>query len=884
MSNFPSVRPSLNLQFDSQPTPADMTSHLASVGATFSRASVGTYVDANGLIQEATAGQARPNYSSAGVHEGLLIEESRTNIHKASEDFSTNNYIFTDATIEINKGISPNGTASADAWVSPSGDFSPSIRQSYVLSSGVTYTFSIFAKANGYNFLRINAFFGSTDSSWFNLSTGELGTIGATSTAKIEDYGNGWYRCSITRTQSGVGLQAAYIAGTPTDNTVSYTGDGESGILIWGAQMEVGSFSTSYIPTIPTFDDRDSVATFLGSNGLIQTASVDVARSDTYVYVDDVLTEAGLLLEGSAENLITSSEDFSTNWNGAGIGAGTSPVVTVNQAIAPDGTASADKIFFDAGGTTSSDRSQLSSNTTSVTLGNTYTSQIYLKGDSGGEIINIRHANGISFTSFTLTTEWQKCVVTETVSSSTASRPLTLRSLGSNQQTATVYAWGAQLEEDSQATSYFPTEHSFTSRASTATFFNASGVLSTASTDVARTDHKYIGGEWLEAGLLLEDESVNYAKASEDLDNTTYWITSRTTVTADTEIDPKGGTNSYLVSETTDTGSHWFGGQSAHAQAVAIGETWTMSVFVKKGDGANAPDIMQLGWGSGGFGSSVYANFNITTNVVTDIGSGLDSAKIEDFEDWKRISITATASANDSDAARLFLYFTNNNPNATQNSNYTGQTNANVFVWGVQVEQQSQPTSYIPTTTASTTRSADVYTTATKVRSADVCYIDGTAFSDFYNDDSGTMFFNARTNDPDGSTSNYKAPFVLKDSTANPGIDFTSINLETSGTNEAYIRGNVGGNGTGGLLLGTFTFADFVKGAEVIDATANSGIINGGTVANDTTFPFDLTGIGINKLQIGYHLHTDTYLDGSIKKLIYFPRRLSDNELKKLTQ
>ena len=246
MSNFPSVRPSLNLQFDSQPTPADMTSHLASVGATFSRASVGTYVDANGLIQEATAGQARPNYSSAGVHEGLLIEESRTNIHKASEDFSTNNYIFTDATIEINKGISPNGTASADAWVSPSGDFSPSIRQSYVLSSGVTYTFSIFAKANGYNFLRINAFFGSTDSSWFNLSTGELGTIGATSTAKIEDYGNGWYRCSVTYSASAGTTNIAWYLGD-TDNSTVVTGSG--GVYIWGAQLEEQTQAETYAKT-----------------------------------------------------------------------------------------------------------------------------------------------------------------------------------------------------------------------------------------------------------------------------------------------------------------------------------------------------------------------------------------------------------------------------------------------------------------------------------------------------------------------------------------------------------------------------------------------------------------------------------------------------------
>jgi hypothetical protein len=693
MSNFPSVRPSLNLQFDSQPTPEDMTSHLASVGATFSRASIGTYTDANGLVQEATAGQARPNYSSAGVHEGLLIEESR----------------------EINKGISPNGTASADAWVSPSGDFSPSIRQAYVLSSGVTYTFSIFAKANGYNFLRINAFFGSSDSSWFNLSTGELGTIGATSTAKIEDYGNGWYRCSITRTQSGVGLQAAYIAGTPTDNTVGYTGDGESGILIWGAQMEEASFPTSYIPTIPTFSDRDSVATFLGSDGLIQTASVDVARSDTYVYVDGVLTEAGLLLEGSAENLITSSEDFSTsNWNATSGGS-----ITINQIIAPDGKASADLLTSKAGGS-NFDRVEQS---LSLTSGNDVTFSLFVKQYESDDQVTIRlQGTSLGTAGIDTNSNYRFVFSTETLSkiSGGTAKNTFVENVGNgwyrigitldnatityaaiypkfnSADASNVYIWGAQVEEGSQATSYFPTERSFDSRASSATFFNASGVLSTASTNVARIDHKYIDGQWVEAGLLLEGQSVNEQAYSEDLDNDSGYDFNNVSVAESSITTPANDTNSYVMTE-SGASAHYMNTDSNFRPSIASGETWTISIFAKKGDGANAPDIIQLTHSNGAFGTSQYANFNISTGVVTDSAGG--TAKIEDVSNgWYRCSFTSTSTSSGIDV--LVVAFTDDNPTATRLPSYTASSDSDVYLWGAQLEEQSQPTSYIKTTTA----------------------------------------------------------------------------------------------------------------------------------------------------------------------------------------
>ena len=95
-------------------------------------------------------------------------------------------------------------------------------------------------------------------------------------------------------------------------------------------------------------------------------------------------------------------------------------------------------------------------------------------------------------------------------------------------------------------------------------------------------------------GVLVEPQSINEAKASEDLDNATYWDPTRTTIASDTETDPKGGTNSFLLSETVDNDSHYIEPEITYRASIGGSETWTQSIFVKKGDGANAPDIVQL--------------------------------------------------------------------------------------------------------------------------------------------------------------------------------------------------------------------------------------------------------------------------------------------------
>ena len=209
-------------------------------------------------------------------------------------------------------------------------------------------------------------------------------------------------------------------------------------------------------------------------------------------------------------------------------------------------------------------------------------------------------------------------------------------------------------------------------------------------------------------GVLVEPESVNEAKASEDLDNATYWGVARVTIAGDTETDPKGGTNSFLLSETVDNDTHFIFIPSGQRPSVGSGETWTNSIFVKKGNGANAPDIIQLLHGVD-FGATSYANFDIsvgggTSGTVTASSGG--TGRIRYYGNgWYRISFTATSTTSGDD--NVIITFTNNNPTATRAPSYAGQTDANVFVWGAQLEQSPIATSYVATTTGAVTRLKD---------------------------------------------------------------------------------------------------------------------------------------------------------------------------------
>jgi hypothetical protein len=182
----------------------------------------------------------------------LLIEEGRTNLLARSEEFDATYWTKIRSSVPTpNTAISPSGATDADKLVE---DTSSNTHLVYrLVNVGVTtpISFSVFAKASERSWIQLecgdNFTAGST--AYFNLSNGTIGTVGAGATASIQSMGNGWYRCVVVATPTATTSNGFYVNIATANGTRSYAGDGTSGVFLWGAQLEVGSFPTSYIPT-----------------------------------------------------------------------------------------------------------------------------------------------------------------------------------------------------------------------------------------------------------------------------------------------------------------------------------------------------------------------------------------------------------------------------------------------------------------------------------------------------------------------------------------------------------------------------------------------------------------------------------------------------------
>jgi hypothetical protein len=259
---YPTTRPTLNLDFAK-------TKQL-DPRITFSRASTGTYEDANGVIQSAASNVARFDHDPAtGESLGLLVEEARTNLALYSDDFSNAAWVEAGTTKTANALAAPNGTTTAALVVPTAASATHKLRQS-VSTTDSALTFSVYLKAAGYTRIALNeqAQIGAS-SAIINLADGS----GATSGTTVSNAGNGWYRVSWSSTFGSGSPKAFCVVVLPTGgsgenpNNFTWTADGTSGIYIWGAQVEVGAFPTSYIPTTAATVTRAAdVASITGTN------------------------------------------------------------------------------------------------------------------------------------------------------------------------------------------------------------------------------------------------------------------------------------------------------------------------------------------------------------------------------------------------------------------------------------------------------------------------------------------------------------------------------------------------------------------------------------------------------------------------------------------
>ena len=310
----------------------------------FTRASTATYVDEDGLIAVAPSGTPRLDYPIIdGVVQdtpSLLLEPARTNSVTYSEDISS--YFKVRATITSNAETSPDGLSNASALVATAVNDDHFVYDAPTVTDDI-YTYSVFLKKGSKSWARLwetntNVYVD------FNLEIGATGSsFGTIIESGAEDYGNGWYRCYITYDTGSAGSKVYRIYPLEGDDDKSFLGDGTSEeIYIYGAQVEAGSYPTSYIPTSGSAVTRNAEvcngagtsADFNDSEGVLFaeiSALADdgttrrISISDSSATVDNRITlevdetnatfKAFLSSGGTTEGALTATTSSQTNNN-----------------------------------------------------------------------------------------------------------------------------------------------------------------------------------------------------------------------------------------------------------------------------------------------------------------------------------------------------------------------------------------------------------------------------------------------------------------------------------------------------------------------------------------------------------------------------------------
>ena len=361
------------------------------------------------------------------VNENGLIEVVPKNLASYSEQFDNAYWGKLASAISANATTAPNGMLTADKLIE---DTSSSAHRFISLGiptvSGTVYTGSIFVKAAGRDFVYVNLdnSGGSFVAGTVNLTNGVVTQTILGSISTIE-FPNGWYKIIFSGTSTSTSNGFYQIRTCNSATYSNYTGDGTSGLYVWGAQLEANSTATDYFPTT----DRLNIPRIDYSSG-----------------------EASLLVEPQRTNLALYSEQFdNVYWTKL------NTTVTANTTTAPDGTLTADSIIS-SGGVNSFLYKILS-----FTSGTVYNLSFYVKANSAQTIRIYGGGGGIGTSAnLNVTTEWTRISYTF-IPSSTGSFDVGIRSNSSNVN-FDIFIWGAQLEAGSNATSYIPTVASTVTR------------------------------------------------------------------------------------------------------------------------------------------------------------------------------------------------------------------------------------------------------------------------------------------------------------------------------------------------------------------------------------------------------------------------------------
>jgi hypothetical protein len=269
----------------------DINNNYKPLPFSFSRASIGTRVNKDGLIETMGQDIARIDYtdSADGV---LLLEPSRTNSLVQSNQFDTT-WTLTNTSVISGQSGYYNTT---DAWKI---DISSAFAQvEQTVSNNGLQIFSVYAKAGTLNWIRLRVDHTSFSGTYFDIQNGEVGATVGTSSTSIENVGNGWYRCSIV-VDNNVTRARIYPAIANNDLTAT-----SGNIYIQNSQLEAGSYPTSYIPTSGSSVTRAAETCNNSGNSEVFNDSEGVLFADISALANDGTSRYISLSDGSSTNRI----------------------------------------------------------------------------------------------------------------------------------------------------------------------------------------------------------------------------------------------------------------------------------------------------------------------------------------------------------------------------------------------------------------------------------------------------------------------------------------------------------------------------------------------------------------------------------------------------
>ena len=230
----------------------------------------------------------------------LLLEPQSTNLVTYSEGLD--NWQKSSTNIITSDVISPSGQSNVKKIITNNATNQAYSNITATVTQGATYIFSCFAKKGEVRFICIVGL-NPVTFSYFDLELGVKGT--STVTSKMEDYGNGWYRCSATFTADTTSKFCGIYL-TPADDSLSASsipnGDGN---YIFGAQLEQQSYATSYIPTNGTVQTR--LADSASRSGLQDhiNSTEGVLYAEIAALSDDGTDKRIALSDGTMNNYIS---------------------------------------------------------------------------------------------------------------------------------------------------------------------------------------------------------------------------------------------------------------------------------------------------------------------------------------------------------------------------------------------------------------------------------------------------------------------------------------------------------------------------------------------------------------------------------------------------